>query len=105
MALSNQISAAASETAETVVGNDNKKERGRPKGSGIPRVRTCKFDLTTGVDAMADLACRTDHGWGWDGKSYPKTKRSHGPNQDSLETHAEPLKLLLGLAPNGYPDP
>ena len=40
----------------------------------------------------------------WDGSSYPKTKRSHGPHQDGLEHHIEPLTELLRLEPNGYPD-
>ena len=54
---------------------------------------------------MADIAANTFHrGWGWDGKSYPKTKRSHCPNMEALNNHT-PLKQLVALAPNGYPDP
>ena len=34
----------------------------------------------------------------------PKTKRSHGPNIDSLAEHAPVLTPLLKLSPNGYPD-
>ena len=54
---------------------------------------------------MADLASNTYHpDWSWDGKSYPKTKRSHGPNIESLNRHL-PLEKIIGFAPNGYPDP
>ena len=81
--------------------------RGRPKGcSFASRIQTAKFDLDEGVDALTDLAANTFHPWWtWDGKSYPKTKRSHGPNMDSLNRHAPVLIKLIALAPNGYPDP
>ena len=32
-------------------------------------------------------------------------KRSNGPNMDSLNRHSPVLKILIWLAPNGYPDP
>ena len=93
--------------ADTASGNENKKGRGRPKGAGKDRVRTAKFELNDGLEVFAGIASRPhcDLGWSWDGTSYPKTKRSHGPNQEGLNRHTEPLKLLLQLAPNGYPDP
>ena len=82
-----------------------KRGRGRPKGTSVPRVRTTKFEVKFGVEAFAELCCTKYNQWQWDGKSYPKTKRSHGPNVDSLAQHSEPLKVLMRLAPNGYPDP
>ena len=81
--------------------------RGRPKGStnGF-RMKTVKFDVASGVEAFTDLASNTHHpGWEWNGKSYPKMKRSNGPNMDSLNRHSPVLKILIWLAPNGYPDP
>ena len=82
------------------------RKRGRPKGSFSPRVRTVKFSVLEAVDSLADTAANTFHpGWEWDGKAYPKTKRSHGPNMDSLNRHSPVLKILFWLAPNGYPDP
>ena len=81
------------------------RKRGRPKGISTPRVKTVKFDINEAVDAMSDLAANTFHpGWEWHGKSYPKTKTSHGPNMEALNMHL-PLKKLVALAPNGYPDP
>jgi len=81
--------------------------RGRPKGCGFNhRIKTTKFSVAEGVDRMTDLASNTHHPWwAWDGKMYPKTKRSHGPNADSLNRHAPVLMVLMVLAPNGYPDP
>ena len=77
------------------------RKRGRPKGISTPRVKTVKFDINEAVDAMSDLAANTFHpGWEWDGKSYPKTKRSHGPNMEALNNHT-PLKQLAALAPSG----
>ena len=81
--------------------------RGRPKGAtnGF-RMKTVKFDVASGVEAFTDLASNTHHpGWEWSGKSYPKMKRSNGPNMDSLNRHSPVLKILIWLAPNGYPDP
>ena len=94
------------EPAEQAITDESQKRgRGRPKGTGIPRIHTSKFDIEKGLAAFSDLACRTNLKWAWDGTSYPKTKRSHGPNVESLAMHSEPLKILLQLAPNGYPDP
>ena len=42
--------------------------------------------------------------WSWDGKTYPKTKRSNGPHRETLEHHSPVLLELFYLAPNGYPD-
>ena len=54
---------------------------------------------------LTPLAKNTHHPqWDWNGKTYPKTKRSNGPNRDSLEYHSPVLTVLLELAPNGYPD-
>ena len=81
------------------------KRRGRPKGHQIPRIKTFKLDINEGVSAFADLASKKPSpNWEWEGKSYPKTKRSHGPNQGSLNEHSELLEILFKLAPNGYPD-
>ena len=82
--------------------------RGRPRGgkNHKPRSPTIKFSVEVGVNALIDLAQqKTDH-WNisWDGKSYPKTKRSHGPNIEALVEHAPVLTILLKPAPNGYPD-
>ena len=80
--------------------------RGRPKGAtnGF-RMKTVKFDVASGVEAFTDLASNTHHpGWEWNGKSYPKMKRSNGPNMDSLNRHAAVLKKPIAVAPNGYPD-
>jgi len=80
--------------------------RGRPKGSTCPRTKTVKLDVANGVRAFTDLASNTHHpGWEWSGRSYPKMKRSNGPNMDSLNRHSPVLKILIWLAPNGYPDP
>ena len=81
--------------------------RGRPKGStNCARMKTVKFDVANGVRAFTDLASNTHHpGWEWSGRSYPKMKRSNGPNIDSLNRHSPVLKILIWLAPNGYPDP
>ena len=79
--------------------------RGRPKGITATRIKTIKFDVYRAVDLFTDLASNTHHPmWTWDGRSYPKTKRSHGPNLDSLSGHWPVLKELIALAPNGYPD-
>ena len=56
------------------------------------------------MDLMADTADMIHPDWTWDGTTYPKTKRSHGPNQAALDDHAEVLVNLFKLAPNGYPD-
>ena len=79
--------------------------RGRPKGSHARRIRTAKFTIAEGMDALADTADKKTHPeCDWDGRSYPKTKRSHGPSQASLNDHAEVLLKLFRLAPNGYLD-
>ena len=53
--------------------------------------------------ALSDLASQKHdcNKWDWDGRAYPKTKRSHGPNQGSLDDHSPVLEVLLRLAPNG----
>lgn len=82
------------------------KKRGRPKGVGKPRVRTMRFDIESAVRMFADTASKKpSNEWNWDGTSYPKTKRSHGPCVESLNKHAEVLSILVHFAPNGYPDP
>ena len=54
---------------------------------------------------MTATANTTHHpGWDWDGKMYPKTKRSQGPSMDGLEKHSQVLLLLIHIAPNAYPD-
>ena len=65
-----------------------------------------KFSVAAGADALADTASMADDhpGWDWEGKAYPKTERSHGPNMQSLDDHSEFLKVLIRLAPNGYAD-
>ena len=85
---------------------DGKRGRGRPKGIQAARCLTSKFDLNHGVDVLADTASNTYHPlWTWDGRMYPKIKRSQGPSLDGLNDHSSPLKKLIGeLAPNGYPD-
>ena len=98
------MSASIPQPAEPAADGE-KRGRGRPKGTSAPRVRTYKVDVDEGVKAFACLARAKDHEWHWDGKSYPKTKASHGPDIFSLAVHKEPLKILIGLAPNGYPDP
>ena len=92
--------------AEPAIADERRSGRGRGRGTGgYCRVHTSKFAIDEAIDRFADLACRTDHAWSWDGTSYPKTKRSDGPNVEGLAMHNEPLKILLQLAPNGYPDP
>ena len=92
--------------AEPAIADERRSGRGRGRGTGgYCRVHTSKFAINEAIDRFADLACRTDHVWSWDGTSYPKTKRSDGPNVEGLAMHNEPLKILLQLAPNGYPDP
>ena len=82
-----------------------KRARGRPKGSCGTRVKTAKFQIEDGVDILADTACTSNHPlWDWDGKTYPKCKRTHGPNQQALDEHSVVLTGLFRLAPNGYPD-
>ena len=99
MALGKQAASALKEEPE--------KKRGRPRGVGFTRVKTIKFDLSDAVEKLSDLAAKKNkvYDWDWDGKQYPKTKRSHGPHQEGLSTHAAVLYHLLDLAPNGYPDP
>ena len=85
-----------------------KKGRGRPKGcSFASRIKTTKFDIEEGVQECTDLASNTYHpDWDWDGQSYPKTKRSHGPHIASLNDHCKgPQKPIIRLAPRCYPDP
>merc|ERR1712023_402301 len=96
-----EVADEAAEPAATAGG------RGRPKGCSFQqRARTTKFDVNTGVETMHPVASNTHHPtWSWDGRSYPKTKRSHWPNMPSLNEHSAVLKLLFHLAPNGYPDP
>ena len=94
---------AATATAATAKG------RGRPKaslGNLQHRVKTVKFDINHAVTLFHPVASNMHHpSWTWDGRCYPKTKRSHGPNMPSLNEHSAVIKLLLLLAPNGYPDP
>jgi hypothetical protein len=94
---------AATATAATARG------RGRPKaslGNLQHRVKTVKFDLDHAVNLFHPVASMCYHpSWSWDGRCYPKTKRSHGPNMQSLNEHGAVLLMLFHLAPNGYPDP
>ena len=84
---------------------DAKRKRGRPKGSNSNRASNTKFSLDEGVDALSDEASRSNRPYDWDGKSYPKPKRSNGPHIDGLEKHYAVLGPLVRLTPNGYPDP
>ena len=68
------------------------------------RSKPIKFNINAAYDMLEKLANRMHLKFEWSGKLYPKTKRSHGPNQDSLNMHAEVLEVLIQLAPNGYPD-
>ena len=99
MALGKQAASALQEEPE--------KKRGRPRGVGCSRVKTINFDLNDAVGRLSEVAAKKNlnRNWDWDGKQYPKTKRSHGPHQEGLDTHAEVLLQLIKLAPNGYPDP
>ena len=85
------------------------KKRGRPSGqkNAVQRARTIKFDLEKGTDTLADLASRkvNNEEWDSDGRQYPKSKRSQGPNLQALEDHSPVLDKLLRLASNCYPDP
>ena len=79
--------------------------RGRPKGiPSKPKSKTVKLDVHETHKILAEVADTTHPEWDWDGKTYPKTKRSHGPNMQELNKHWEVLLLLIRLAPNGYPD-
>ena len=82
-------------------------KRGRPKGTGTGRVKVVRFSVDEGMSLLGELAAKKNYAlpWDWDGKSYPKRRRSQGPNQESLTSHAEILYYLLKLAPNGYPCP
>ena len=81
------------------------KKRGRPTGTSVERAKTVKFNKEEAVIRLTHLAKSTHHPhWSWDGKTYPKTKRSNGPNRDSLEHHSPVLLELFYLARNGYPD-
>ena len=55
--------------------------RGRPKGCKLTgRIRTVKFKVVIGVEAMTDLASNTHHPWWtWDGKSYPQMEKVPRP--------------------------
>ena len=77
---------SAAETAALDPQPPQKKQVGRPRGAIAPRVRTIKFDVEKAVARMSDLASRKTRfgGWDWDGKMYPKTKRSQGPHQEAL---------------------
>ena len=77
--------------------------RGRPKGIW-QRPRAVKLDVNETWKVLAEIAETTHPEWDWDGKTYPKTKRSHGPNMLELNKHWEVLLLLIRIAPNGYPD-
>ena len=79
--------------------------KGRPKGCS--RVQVVHFSIDEGMEMLGELAAKKNYAlpWDWDGKGYPKRRRSQGPNQESLTSHAEILYHLLKLAPNGYPCP
>ena len=78
--------------------------RGRPKGIiQKPRAKTVKLDVHETWKMLAAVADTTHPEWAWDGKTYPKTKRSHGPNMLELNKHWLVLRLLIGIAPNCYP--
>ena len=93
--------------AETARCAQRVETRGRPRGTeGLSREKVIRFDISHGVDLLHDLANGEPPAtWNWDGKAYPKTKRSQGPNQEGLAIHSEVLYHILTLAPNGYPCP
>ena len=89
-------------SADSIIEDSRTKKRDRPSGN----IKTVKFNGVDGMSALADTATLRDHPrWDWDGKSYPKTKWSRNPNCESLDDHGDVLVELIGLAPNGYPDP
>ena len=58
--------------------------RGRPAGTFKPRAKTFKFSLDEWVSELLEAANTKVHlEWAWYGRTYPKTKRSHGPSQYS----------------------
>ena len=82
-----------------------KRRPGRPKGLGVLRSKTVKFDINAAYRMLEKLANKMHLPFEWSGKLYPKTKRSHGPNQDSLNMHAEALKVLNTPASTFKPTP
>ena len=82
------------------------RKRGRPRGLRKTRVRTTRFSIESAIGLFTDTCTKKPSPeWNWDGTAYPKTKRSHGPCLESLDKHSEVLRVMLGISPNGYPDP
>ena len=68
-----------------------------------PRPRQVALDHQQLVDAWTPLAKDRSCQFKWDGSLYTKPSRNLNGDQESLMLHLEPLKVLLALAPTGFP--
>ena len=72
-----------------------KKRRKRPT--------TTNFKAAELVESWKERTNLRDPGFQWDGSGYGKPSRSSGIDEESISTYAKPLKVLLTLAPTGFP--
>ena len=71
--------------------------------SRCPRPKNVNIDGASLFVAWEPWAKIKDPGFEWDGSDYAKACRSLAPDSGGLVLYMEPLKVLLKLAPTGFP--
>ena len=70
----------------------------RAKRPRVAHLKACS--LAAGWQQLAALK---DPGFRWDGSQYQSGPRSKHGSSQQLIMHMEPLQVLLGMAPSGFP--